>query len=99
VNLPALPVAKSAAVILEEVTQAQAQRSEDETNIFSEFTVQIANILKNDDSFSLAVGKSVVVERLGGRLRLPSGKVVVAQTDKQDLPKNWKALCLISHPR
>jgi hypothetical protein len=33
VNLPALPVAKSAAVIVGEVTQAQAQLSEDETNI------------------------------------------------------------------
>jgi hypothetical protein len=90
VNLPALPVAKSAAVILGEVTQAQAKLSEDETNIYSEFTIQIANILKNDNNFSLGVGNSVVVERLGGRLRLHSGKVIVAQTDKQDLPRIGK---------
>lgn len=87
VNLPALPVAKSAAVILGEITQAQAQLSEDETNIYSAFTIQIANILKNDDNFSLGVGKPIVVDRSGGRLRLPSGKIIVSQTDKQDLPR------------
>lgn len=94
VDLPALPVTKSAAVILGEITQAQAQLSEDETNIYSEFTVQIASILKNDNNSSLGVGKSVVVERLGGRLRLPSGKVIVSQTDKQDLPRTGKRYVL-----
>jgi hypothetical protein len=94
VNLPALPVAKSAAIVLGEVTQAQAQLSEDETNIYSEFTVHMANVLKNDNNCSLGVGNSVVVERLGGRLRLPSGKVIVAQTDKQDLPRIGKRYVL-----
>lgn len=94
VKLPALPVGKSAAVIVGEVTQAQAQLSEDETNIYSEFTVQIANILKNDNYFSLGLGNSVVVERLGGRVRLASGKVIVSQTDKQDLPRIGKRYVL-----
>ena len=90
VGLSALPAAKSAAVILGEVTQAQAQLSDDETNIYSEFTVQIENILKNDNNSSLGIGSSVVMERLGGRVRLPSGKVIVSQTYKQDLPRIGK---------
>lgn len=94
VDLPALPTAKSAAIIVGEVRQAQAQLSEDETNIYSEFTVQIENILKNDDNLSLGINSSVVVERLGGRVRLPSGKVIVSRTDKQDLPRVGKRYVL-----
>lgn len=86
-ELPALPIAKSAAVVVGQVTKAEAQLSEDETNIFSEFTIQITDVLKNDD---LKVGNSLVVERSGGRVRLPSGKVVVARVDKQDLPRIGK---------
>lgn len=89
VGLPALPIARSAAVILGEVTRAESQLSEDETNIFSEFTVQIEDVLKNDNN-SLSAGSSVVVERFGGRLRMPSGKVVVSRTYKQDLPRTGK---------
>lgn len=90
VGLPALPVAKSKGIIVGEVVQAEVQLSEDETNVYSEFTIQIADVLKNDSSFSLGVGNSVVAERLGGRVRLPSGKVIVARTDKQDLPRIGK---------
>jgi len=86
-GLSALPVNKSAAVVVGEVTAAQALLSDDETNIYSEFTVQITEIPKNDKNFSLGIGNSVIVERLGGRVRLPSGKVVVSRTDKQDLPR------------
>lgn len=94
VDLPALPTAKSAAVIVGEVTRAQAQLSDDETNIYSEFTVQITEVLKNDNHSSLGMGNSVVVERSGGRVRLPSGKVIVSRTYKQDLPKTGKCYVL-----
>ena len=94
VGLPALPIAKTAAVIVGEVTDGKAQLSEDETNIYSEFTVQITQVLKNDSNLSLEVGNAVLVERGGGRVRLPSGKVVVSRTDKQDLPKVGKRYVL-----
>jgi hypothetical protein len=94
VDLPALPVSKSEAVILGEVTQADAQLSDDETNIYSEFTIQVAEVLKNDKNFCLGVGNSVVVERSGGRVRLPSGKVIVAQNYNQDLPRVGKRYVL-----
>ena len=94
VDLPALPTAKSDLVVVGEVTQAEAQLSEDETNIYSEFTIQISEVLKNDSPSTLAAGNSVVVERLGGRVRLPSGKVVVSRIDKQDLPRIGKRYVL-----
>src|SRR5687767_79953 len=44
VGLPALPISQSAAVIVGEITDGKAELSEDETNIYSEFTVQIAQV-------------------------------------------------------
>jgi len=93
-RLPALPVARSAAVIIGEITDAQAQLSEDQTKIYSEFVVQINEVLKNDARAPLVVGKSVIVERSGGRVRFPSGKIVVSSTNHQDLPRIGKRYVL-----
>jgi hypothetical protein len=93
-RLPALPVARSSAVIIGEITNAQAQLSDDQTKIYSEFVVQINEILKNDDKAPLGVGNSVVVERAGGRVRFPSGKIVVSSTNHQDLPHFGKRYLL-----
>jgi len=89
-RLPALPVKISSAVIIGEVTDAQAYLSDDQTEIYSEFTVQIQQVLKNDNKAPLDVGNSVVVERLGGRVKFPSGKIVIASTNHQDLPRSGK---------
>lgn len=85
VGLPALPVSRSSAVVIGEITDAQAHLSEDGTNIYSEFVVQVQQILKNDNQ--VPIGNSIAVERSGGRVRLPSGKVVTARTNHQDLPR------------
>lgn len=89
-RLPALPAEISAAVIVGEVTDAQAYFSADQTDVYSEFIVQISAVLKNDDKAGLAVGNSVVVERSGGRVRFPSGNVMVSATNHQDLPRVGK---------
>ncbi|MEK6283407.1 MAG: hypothetical protein AABN95_23895 [Acidobacteriota bacterium] len=91
-RLPALPVAKSAAVIIGEVTDAQAHLSEDETRVYSEFIVRVDEVLKSDGQVQL--DSSVAVERFGGRVRFPSGKVMVAATDHQDLPHVGKRYVL-----
>jgi hypothetical protein len=85
VGLPALPVSRSSAVIIGEIIDAQAYLSEDGSNIYSEFVVQVQQILKNDNQ--VPIGNSIAVERSGGRVRLPSGKIVTARTNHQDLPR------------
>ncbi len=92
VGLPALPVSRSSAVIIGEITDAQAYLSEDGTNIYSEFVVQVQQILKNDNQ--APIGNSIAVERSGGRVRLPSGKIVTARTSHQDLPRVGKRYVL-----
>jgi nitrate reductase cytochrome c-type subunit len=89
-RLPALPVKISAAVIIGEVTEAQAHFSSDQTNVYSEFAAQISDVLKNDYKAPLGVGNSVVLERSGGQVRFPSGKVMVSATNGQDMPRVGK---------
>lgn len=86
VGLPAFPVAKSAAVIIGKITKAQAYLSENKTNIYSEFDVQIEQVWKSDRG-DLTTGTSVVVERAGGRVRFPSGKLAISVISHQQMPQ------------
>ena len=72
-GFPALPVAQSDAVIIGEVTDASAHLTEDRSSVYSEFTVSVEEILKNDQP-SLTVGGSVTLDRPGGRVRYSNGK-------------------------
>jgi hypothetical protein len=87
VGLPALPVARSAAVIIGEITDAQAYLSDDQTNIYSEFAVRIDEVLKSDRRIILNPSSSVTVERAGGRVRFPSGKLAVSIINHQQMPR------------
>jgi len=86
-NLSALPVDKSSVVLLGEIATAKAYLSEDKTAVYSEFEVRIQAILKNNTTRVLSAGESIAVERFGGRVRLPSGKLFVAAVDNQDMPR------------
>ena len=86
-GLPALPVAKSAAIVIGEVSTAQAYLSEDKTAIYSEFGVRIDEVLKTETRFPVVPGSILPVERVGGRVRFPSGKLAVSIVVKQDMPR------------
>ncbi|MEN3326918.1 MAG: hypothetical protein V7638_1725 [Acidobacteriota bacterium] len=72
-NLPALPFAKSSAVIVGQITDAKAYLSNDKTGVYSVFTVQVHEVIKNS---SLPIGASIEVERDGGRVRFPNGQTL-----------------------
>ncbi|MGH9908386.1 MAG: hypothetical protein ACRD8U_22710 [Pyrinomonadaceae bacterium] len=86
VGLRALPVTNSSAVIIGEITDAQAHLSEDQTKIYSEFVVRLEGVFKKDKN-PLNVGDSITVERVGGRVRFPSGKLAVSMVNHQDMPR------------
>lgn len=86
-NLSALPVDKSSVVLIGEVIDAKAYLSDDKTAVYSEFEVRIQAVLKNDTSKVLSAGESMAVERFGGRVRLPSGKLFIEAVDNQDMPR------------
>jgi hypothetical protein len=86
VGLPALPAYRSDAVVVGEVLDAGAYLSNDKTGVYSEFTIKLSDVLKNDSS-PLTRGSSLVAERLGGRVRFPSGEVLPVQIVGQGMPR------------
>lgn len=68
-----LPTGQSRAVLVGEVVEAKAYLSEDRSSAYSEYTVRVQGVLKNDPQGPISAGNTVVLERQGGRVRFPSG--------------------------
>ncbi len=86
-GLPALPVAQSDAVVIGRIANAQAYLSNDRTGVYSEFTINIEKIFKNDNQVSLKTDTSIAAERDGGRVRFPSGHISLVYIAGQGLPR------------
>lgn len=84
---PALPVKQSAAIIIGNVTSAKAYLSEDKINIYSEFEVANPVVLKNTTSETLGNGKSFFINRFGGGLKFPTGKIIYIYSTYRPMPK------------
>jgi hypothetical protein len=85
-DLSALPVDKSVAVIVGQITDRAAYLSTDKTNVYTEVTVSIEKVLMNSSGVTLTVGDSIAVERDGGRVRYPSGHITFARIPNQGMP-------------
>jgi hypothetical protein len=85
--MPALPAGQSDAVVLGEVKEAKAFLANDKTGIYSEFTIKIEEVLKDDVFVPLASSDSVVVQREGGRVKLSSGKIQRFKVAEQNMPR------------
>jgi hypothetical protein len=85
--LPALPVGRSAVIALGEIVDAQAYLSDDKTGVYSEFSVRIEEVFKNDNLAPLFPGSLVVTERYGGRVRFRSGHVILYGNREQGFPR------------
>ena len=83
-NLPGLPVEKAAGVITGVVSDAKAYLSNDKSGVYSSFSVIIDDVLKN--SGRLRVGQTIEIEREGGRVRFPSGRLHLYMVAEQDMP-------------
>jgi hypothetical protein len=69
---PALPVNESSAIIIGLVMGSEAHLSNDRSGIYTEFIVEVKEVLKGDSS-NLALGSKISVDRPGGYVRYPSG--------------------------
>lgn len=83
-NLPGLPVEKAAGVITGVVSDAKAYLSNDKSGVYSSFSVIIDEVLKNPGR--LAVGQTIEIEREGGCVRFPSGRLHLYTVAEQDMP-------------
>lgn len=97
-GLDALPVLQSDAVVIGHVKNSQALLTEGNAAVYSEFELQIENVLKNDKCKPLASGEEITVEREGGRIRTRSGRVGISFTVGMGMPRTGKRyLFFLSH--
>jgi hypothetical protein len=84
--LHSIPVQESDAVVIGEVTDTHAYLSNDKTKVYSEFTLRLEDVLK-DGTASLYSGATITAERLGGTVKLDSGKTLVRGALGRTMPR------------
>jgi len=82
-GLPSIPALQSDAVIVGEITSAQAYLSNDKTGVYSEFIVQVERVLKTSVPADLT---TIAVERPGGAVRFQSGRIVRYEIHRLGMP-------------
>ena len=86
-KIAAIPAAESNVVLIGQIVDAQAYLSPDKTGVYSEFTIQIEELLKNNSRSTLTSGATLIAERSGGRVRLPSGHTQSFTLSDQLMPR------------
>jgi hypothetical protein len=81
-NFPALPVLKSDLIVIGQVLNAEAHRSDNKMNVFSNFEVRVDEVLKG----KLNVGNVINVQRMGGFVKYPSGRKVLFRLSGNGMP-------------
>lgn len=81
-----IPSAESDLVVIGEITGANAYLSTDKKNVYSEFTICVDEILKEDASNKMVKGTCVTADREGGFVRYPNGQKVLYKITTRDLP-------------
>ena len=93
VHMPALPVEQSNAVILGKVTERRAVLTDDKLGIYSEFSISVSEIFKDDLSLFF-IGQVITAFRPGGAVRFPSGRIQQYTVSRQGYPQQDKVYVL-----
>ncbi|HYI92861.1 MAG TPA: hypothetical protein VEX68_04910 [Bryobacteraceae bacterium] len=72
--LPELPIDESDVVVVGEVSTVQPFLTSSQTSLYTEYTIQISEMVKS--SASAAMKNSLIVLRRGGTARLDTGRVI-----------------------
>lgn len=83
---PAFPC-RSDFVVIGIISDAKAFVSNDKASVYSEFKFQIDKILKNTTNFQTQVKSEIILNRGGGKVRLPSGRILHKVVDGLYMPK------------
>jgi hypothetical protein len=99
IGLSPIPTQKSDAVIIGTVESAEAFLCNDNGSIYSEFSVKLDNLLKNSKDPSLKINDRIAIDRMGGRVKYPSGRVFTYEIHGQSMPRIGGRYLFLSHPR
>ena len=93
-GLSAIPVDKSDVIVVGNITNAQAYTTHSKTHVYSVFTVQLTEVIKDDVGNSIKGNSFVDVDRIGGRVRFPNGRVSQYFIVGQHMPEVGKQYLL-----
>jgi hypothetical protein len=74
--LPLIPLKESTFALLGTVAKVQPYLSADRTHIYTETTIQIEEVFKSPESFSLTPDRALITDQIGGAIRMASGRVI-----------------------
>jgi hypothetical protein len=87
-DMPPLPAKQSNLIVIGKVTNAQAFLSPSKASVYSEFTISVEKVFKDDGIKPLVPEEEITAERLGGRVRLPGGGMQQYVISRQGFPRN-----------
>jgi len=76
-------------IVVGTVTAGQSYLSNDKRNIYSEFKITLQEVIKGPAA-GLVAGQSIDIERSGGAIRLPSGKILQRGSLTESMPQVGK---------
>lgn len=88
------PTDQSDAVVVGEVVEASAYLSDDKTNVYSEFTIRIEDVLKSSGATGFVPGESVIAQRPGGGVQFASGRIHYYRISGQNTPRTGRRYIL-----
>jgi hypothetical protein len=83
----AAPFQTSDVVVIGTISGGQSYLSNDKRNIYSEFKVSLQEVLKNSPAHYLRTSDSIDIQRKGGSIKLPSGKVLTRAAVADSMPQ------------
>lgn len=95
---PAFPLTQNTVVVLGRITDAKAFLSNDKTRIYSEYLLNIEEVFKAMPGVVFDKGSAITVIRSGGKVRLPSGKILYRGSPLSPLPVNGKRYLMFLQP-
>lgn len=88
-GLPLIPTDEGAVIVVGTVVHIQPYLSEDRSSIYTEFKIDVEDVLKNALSGQASSSKYILIDKLGGKLRLKSGRIVYDEIN----------ICYLGEPR
>jgi hypothetical protein len=88
---PAIPATESDVIIIGTITDIKAHISDDRTSVYSEMSVRVDEVLKENAGVSLSVGSTLDAERSGGAVRFPSGKILRRASLGRNIPQSGRS--------
>lgn len=75
-GLPVIPSNESSDVAIGKVVKIQPYFSEDKSQIYTEISLQVEEVLKHQSSNLLSQSRTITLDKVGGAIQLDSGKIV-----------------------